>query len=1068
MATRERSNSFHFSCRAWVPVFFLYPMCIGPCVAHAAGPSVQVSASGRLDYTPDEQGNRIPDFSHCGYRGGDSDLPAVPVRVVVDPVEGDDGERIQAAIDYVAGLPKGEDGFHGAIRLSAGEFQIAGQILINSPGIVLQGSGAGEGGTTLRATGQGRRALIRVSGVDDRHLQDGSSVQETTSEYVPVGATTLELASTAAFSVGDEVLITRPSTAEWIAELGTDVHGVGWKPGTRDIRWDRTVTDVSGNSITIDSPITTALDRRHGGGTVQRYEWPGRLQNIGIEDVRLVSVFASNNPKDEDHSWYGITMDDVQNAWVRRIVFHHFAGGAILLGRDSKWITVEDCLSFTPVSENGGYRRHTYFTLGQLTLFNRCWSEQGRHDFSTGHCAAGPNAFVQCRAHRALGESGPIESWSSGVLYDNVRIDGNDLVLDNRWGLPPGAGWSAANCVLWQCRAANVRCFKPPGANNWALGIWSTPAGDGVFEGLSDFVKPQSLYQAQLRQRLGAEAAARIDPILGRPETATNPTYQEAARFLEKSKAPARRLLDLISDRITEVTNERLKKSQQSTPDGVLSFEQVLSKLAQGEASPAAENIVEASNQLSIENGWIMADSQVLTGRRLSPVYWRGSIRAEEAHAVGPNISRFAPGRVGVGLTEDINNVANQMQARGFAAYDHHYGLWYDRRRDDHLMVRRADGAVCPPFYEQPFARSGQGVAWDGLSKYDLTSDNPWYWNRLQEFAQLCDERGLLLVHENYFQHNILEAGAHWADCPWRPANNINDTNLPEPPPYIGDKRLFMAQHFYDVTNPKLRALHRRYIRHCLDAFADNTNVLQMTSAEFTGPLEFTQFWLDTVIEWQQDHDTDVLVALSCTKDVQDAILADPERRAHIDVIDISYWTYDRNFQLYAPEGGKYLSPRQHMRQLRPQASSFASIVKAVKEYREKYPEKAILYNAGRYCRSSNDGWAVLMGGGSLANVNLPPELAQTVPKMRPAENVVTGSDQWCLASPDGDYLVYTSSTEGPLDVHVLTAPATYRVRSIDVRTGEVVATDLVRAETLLSLSPKTNALWITRANESE
>ena len=109
-----------------------------------------------------------------------------------------------------------------------------------------------------------------------------------------------------------------------------------------------------------------------------------------------------------------------------------------------------------------------------------------------------------------------------------------------------------------------------------------------------------------------------------------------------------------------------------------------------------------------------------------------------------------------------------------------------------------------------------------------------------------------MLLHQNYFQHNILEAGAHWADCPWRPANNVNDTGLPEPPPYIGDKRQFMAPTFYDVSNPKLRALHRGYIRQCLDDFADTPNVIQMTSAEYSGPLEFTQFWLDTIIEWEQ------------------------------------------------------------------------------------------------------------------------------------------------------------------------------------------------------------------------
>ena len=63
---------------------------------------------------------------------------------------------------------------------------------------------------------------------------------------------------------------------------------------------------------------------------------------------------------------------------------------------------------------------------------------------------------------------------------------------------------------------------------------------------------------------------------------------------------------------------------------------------------------------------------------------------------------------------------------------EHNYGLWYDRRRDDHSRVRRSDGNVWTPFYEQPFARSEKGKAWDGLSLYDLSRPNRWYWYRLR------------------------------------------------------------------------------------------------------------------------------------------------------------------------------------------------------------------------------------------------------------------------------------------------------------------------------------------------
>ena len=109
-------------------------------------------------------------------------------------------------------------------------------------------------------------------------------------------------------------------------------------------------------------------------------------------------------------------------------------------------------------------------------------------------------------------------------------------------------------------------------------------------------------------------------------------------------------------------------------------------------------------------------------------------------------------------------------------------------------------------------------------------------------------------------------------DCPWRTANNINRTDFPEPVPFAGDKRIFMAEMFYDINHPVRRELHRQYIRKCLDNFADCSNVVQLISAEFTGPLHFVQFWLDEIAAWEKETGKHALVALSTTKDVQDAI----------------------------------------------------------------------------------------------------------------------------------------------------------------------------------------------------
>ncbi|MGC4031271.1 MAG: DUF6298 domain-containing protein [Tepidisphaeraceae bacterium] len=139
--------------------------------------------------------------------------------------------------------------------------------------------------------------------------------------------------------------------------------------------------------------------------------------------------------------------------------------------------------------------------------------------------------------------------------------------------------------------------------------------------------------------------------------------------------------------------------------------------------------------------------------------------------------------------------------------------------------------------------------------------------------------------------------------------------NIPEPVFFAGDKLIYVAEQFYDVTDPDRRALHRAYMRNELNEFADRPNVIHFLSAEYTGPLAFTQFWLDTVAEWSKETGKKPLIALYAPKDVTDAILQDPKRAAVVSIIYSSYDQGDAGFwygsdeKLYAPEGGKNLAP---------------------------------------------------------------------------------------------------------------------------------------------------------------
>jgi hypothetical protein len=180
-------------------------------------------------------------------------------------------------------------------------------------------------------------------------------------------------------------------------------------------------------------------------------------------------------------------------------------------------------------------------------------------------------------------------------------------------------------------------------------------------------------------------------------------------------------------------------------------------------------------------------------------------------------------------------------------------------------------------------------------------------------------------------------------------------------------------------------------------------------------------------------------------------------------VIEIRYWAYTAVGELYAPYGGQNLAPRQHSRQTRQKPGGFSAIVKAVREYRTRYPDKAVTYFADLHCPSGRNGWAVLMGGGSLPDVQLPVGLAELIPTLRPADNIVSGRDRWCLSGPASDYLIYSETTDEPVRITLSGEAEMHRANWIDRQSGEIVATENIGSGTPAQLRSRSNVLWIER-----
>ena len=960
------------------------------------------------------------DYSYCGYRQSEAEIPDLPNKVYVAWQAGDCSDRIQQAIDYVSSLkPDKRSGYRGAVLLSKGVFSLLRPLRLHTSGVVLRGSGRQQ--TVLFKTGIDRGAVVYIEGRDDFFVTDTIPLNDS---HIEVGSRIVHCQHN--MHAGDDVVIWRPSTTEWIQALGCESFGGGkelgywgWHPSDTDILWYRTISDISGNEITLDAPLSSSFDNNFGGGFLLPCHWPGRIDNCGVENLTIDSEVSLSHPFDEDHAWDGVSISNVRDCWVRMVNFHHLAGSAVVIAHSGSRVTVEDCKSVAPVSEMGGMRRRTFYTLGGQCLFQRCYSEHGIHDFCAGLCAPGPNAFVQCESHESHDFSGSIGSWASGLLFDCVTIDGNDLKLRNLELENHGAGWNAANSMLWQCAASGIHCYNiPDGSRNAAHGCWGQMWGNGEWSQPNEHVKPWSLFKDQLERRLGhsADKQCRILNRLANDAT-SSPTIEQAIKLSAMSALPVTTMSMWIDS--TQFTGS-------ISPEGVTPIEKCSPKSSKREKHLQHQ---EAGQQkYEIIHGKLVHNGVVIVGGKQDTPWWNGRLRYNAISKATYALTRFVPGAEGRGLTDRIDSVVAEMSRSHTAVFAQNYGLWYDRRRDDHERIRRRDSNVWGPFYEQPFARSGQSLAWDGLSKYDLERLNPWYFHRLNQFAELASPHGITLLNEHYFQHNILEAGAHWVDCPWRTANNINDTPFTEPVNFSGDKRIFVAEQFYDISNDTLRRLHRQYIRQTLDAFRGQPNVIHSIGAEFTGPYHFVKFWLECISEWEKETGEHPLVALKVNKDVQDSILADASLSNVVDIIAIEQW-YDTDKGLYAPPGGVNMAPRQYLRKIKTGTPRFEEIYRSVSSYRQQYPNKAVTYFARNYAEY---GWAVFMASGSYANIPV------TDPTFLSAVTDMTSSQQ------EGCYLL--SGNHGAV-VYNETASAVelpagkYTLYSINSKSGEITRT---------------------------
>ena len=495
---------------------------------------------GALTYVPfamngqSNEVNTIPDFSHAGFMGGGITLPTdIPIAAIVTPEEGDDKQRIQAAIDLVESLDPDENGFRGVVLLKAGHYSLEGILTIRESGVVLRGEGQGLNGTVLHANLRLEHSIISLVGPSSIS-RDFESEQRITTEYVPVGSYSFEVEDASDYQPGDNIVVTRTPNQFWVDELEMDTEPLcagksgcsGWTPDSYTIDHERKITAISGDTITINIPIVDVMETPYGGGSITKVTSSRRISLCGVENMRIQSFYDRNT--DESHAWTAIRLDDTEHCWVKQVTGQYLAYSTVNI-EDSNYTTVQDCAYIEPKSNISGGRRYPFaIQEGIGNLFQRCYAENGRHDFVTGSRVTGPNVFLDGLAERVNSDIGPHHRWATGTLFDNLR--GGSTRVWNRGNSGSGHGWSGAQTMFWNIESygGEFRVDSPLGAINWGIGcIGRDQTGDGYWESWGTHVAPRSLYLQQLKERLGQEAVDNITL----PEQQTGDVYDMLAAW---------------------------------------------------------------------------------------------------------------------------------------------------------------------------------------------------------------------------------------------------------------------------------------------------------------------------------------------------------------------------------------------------------------------------------------------------------------------------------------------------------------------------------------------------------
>ncbi len=333
--------------------------------------------------------------------------------------------------------------------------------------------------------------------------------------YQPVNPSPLPL-----LNVGSSIVVQRPQTQPWINAINMNSLTNPWTPGS-GLSFERQITAINGNQITIDAPLCNPIESAWTTGLVYQVTDSARIQQVGIENLCGVGQI-SDYPSNILNGGF-INYQNLKNSWAHDILMSGWGNGLSLNG---KWCTAQDCIYTNPATgtSSAAPAAYTFGGAAAMSLFQRCTTYGGYyHIMVTQAATPGPNVFLNFKCAGTHYNGGPHQRWAAGALHDNIIMGADTLggytpylAINNRGNDGSGQGWSAGFSIMYNCQVPQFQLEQPAATTNqynWTIGgIGSADnySDKGIYDTLDTIVSPRSLYLEQLKERLGPAAVQNI------------------------------------------------------------------------------------------------------------------------------------------------------------------------------------------------------------------------------------------------------------------------------------------------------------------------------------------------------------------------------------------------------------------------------------------------------------------------------------------------------------------------------------------------------------------------------